>query len=125
MALFSWLRGKLSHQYRAEWILDRAIRHARAGRTEAALKDYSAVIAIGSASPNTRAMALFNRGLLLNAAGDNASAVRDLNQILEMPGVREQVVTEARRKLMRMTRNTGQGSLLDEGNSGNHANKAN
>jgi hypothetical protein len=59
-----------------------------------------------SVSTNTRAMALFNRGLLQSAAGDHAAAVKDLERILEMPGVREQVVTETRRKLMRMNRNT-------------------
>ena len=106
MALFGWLRGKLSPQYRADWILGQAILHAKAGRTKDALDNYSAVIAIEEASPNTRAMALFNRGLLRSAAGDNAAAVKDLERILEMPGVREQVVTESRRKLMRMTRTT-------------------
>jgi hypothetical protein len=106
MALIEWLRGKLSQRYRANWILGRAILHARAGRTDSALDSYSEVIKMEGASPNTRAMALFNRGLLRNARGENAGAVVDLEQILEMPGVREQVVTEARRKLMRMTRNS-------------------
>ncbi|WP_442485339.1 tetratricopeptide repeat protein [Aeoliella sp. SH292] len=113
MALLSWLRGKLSHSYRANWILGRAILNARAGRTDAALESYSEVIKMEGASANTRAMALFNRGLLRNAAGNTEAAVADLEQILEMPGVREQVVTEARRKLMRMTRSTDRTSPSD------------
>lgn len=118
MALIEWLRGKLSQSYRANWILGRAILNARAGRTDAALESYSEVIKMEGASPNTRAMALFNRGLLRNARGENAAAIVDLEQILEMPGVREQVVTEARRKLMRMTRTTDRTSSPDENRSG-------
>lgn len=113
MALLNWLRGKLSHSYRANWVLGRAILHARAGRTGAALESYSEVIEMEGASANTRAMALFNRGLLRNAEGDNAAAVKDLERILEMSGVRDQVVTEARRKLMRMTRTTDRTSPSD------------
>lgn len=121
MALMSWLRSKMSHKHKATWLLRRGILNARGGRTSAAMEDYSEVLGMDGVSPNTRAMALYNRALLQSADGENSAASEDLNQILEMPGARQEVVTEARRKLTRMSRSSDRNTARDAADSGQSA----
>jgi hypothetical protein len=72
----------------------------------AALAHYTAVIEMADAPADIRAMALYNRSVVYTANHDEAQAVRDLEQLLEMPAASAKVKTEARRKLLRMERNT-------------------
>ncbi|MCO6046199.1 hypothetical protein NG895_20065 [Aeoliella sp. ICT_H6.2] len=106
MALMNWIRSKWSMKYRATWMLRRGILHARAGRTSEAMQKYSEVLDLEGVTPNTRAMALYNRALLQSADGKADAAADDLNKILQMTGASQEVMTEARRKLTRMSRSS-------------------
>lgn len=103
MALFKWLRCKMSSKYQAGLLLRQAIRQARAGNNEAALQGYCDVIDMPKVSRNTLAMALFNRALLVSASGNDDAAIQDLDRVIHMEGVSEKISTEARRKITRMS----------------------
>ncbi len=106
MSILGWLRGRFSSRDQANWQYRRGLIRAKAGRTVAAMQDYSDVIEASEVDPNVRAMARYNRALLLWSSGDEAEAIKDLNQVLEESGASEQVKTEARRKLLRISRTT-------------------
>ena len=106
MALLDWLRGRLSPRHRASLLYRRGLLKAKAGDLSSAIEDYGHVIDTPEANANVRAMARYNRALLLWAAGEAAPALEDLNQVVEGAGASEQVKTEARRKLLRISRTT-------------------
>ena len=87
--------------------MERAKRQDHAG----AIDDYTATINMPHVPPDVKAMALFNRALMLSADGDNPLARDDLNVVLAMAETPTEVRTEARRKLVRMER---QSSKADE-----------
>lgn len=106
MSVLGWIRGKFSPKHLANWRYRRGLIRAKTGHTAAAMQDYCDVISASEVEPNLRAMARYNRALLHWSAGDEESAIGDLNQVLEESGVSEQVKTEARRKLLRISRTT-------------------
>lgn len=79
---------------------------AKFGKRQAAIADYSTVIEMKNTPTDIRAMALYNRALVHNAAANPCEAIADLNQVLEMAGIAENIKTEAHRKLVRMARAT-------------------
>lgn len=91
-------RGKALSRYRRG--MERAKRHDHAG----AIDDYTATINMPQVPQDVKAMALFNRALILASDGDNPLARNDLNQVLAMAETPADVRTEARRKLVRMER---------------------
>ncbi len=93
-------RGKALSRYRRG--MERAKRQDHAG----AIDDYTAVINMPQVPPDVKAMALFNRALILASDGDNPLARTDLNRVLAMAETPADVRTEARRKLVRMERQT-------------------
>ena len=69
--------------------------------------DYTATISMSGVPPDVKAMALFNRALILAADGENLSAIADLNVVLAI--AETQTKSEPRRrKLVRMDRNSSQ-----------------
>jgi hypothetical protein len=80
--------------------MDRAKRQEHAG----AIDDYTATINMPHVPPDVKAMALFNRALILSAEGNHALARDDLNVVLTLTDTPPEVRTEARRKLVRMER---------------------
>lgn len=106
MALLDWLRGKLSPRHRASWLYRRGLLKAKAGDLSSAIEVYGQVIETSEADANVRAMARYNRALLLWSSGDAVQALKDLNRLVEDAGAPEQVKTEARRKLLRISRTT-------------------
>jgi hypothetical protein len=93
-------RGKALSRYRRG--MERAKRQDHAG----AIDDYTATINMPQVPPDVKAMALFNRALILASDGDNPQAKTDLNRVLAMAETPADVRTEARRKLVRMERQT-------------------
>jgi lipoprotein NlpI len=87
--------------------MERAKRQDHAG----AIDDYTATINMPQVPQDVKAMALFNRALILSSDGDNPLARNDLNQVLAMVETPPDVRTEARRKLVRMER---QSSRVEE-----------
>jgi hypothetical protein len=71
---------------------------------EGAIDDYTATIDMDGIPPDVKAMALYNRGVVHAAAGNNPKAVDDLNAVLAMAEPLERVKTAARQKLVRMER---------------------
>ena len=83
--------------------MERAKRQDHTG----AIGDYTATINLLHVPPDVKAMALFNRALMLSADGDNPLARDDLKVVLAMAETPTEVRTEARRKLVRMERQSG------------------
>jgi hypothetical protein len=111
MNVLNWLRnwhsgrGKALSRYRQG--MERAKRQDHAG----AIDDYTATINMPHVPLDVKAMALFNRALILSSDGDNPLARDDLNTVLAMAETPPEVRIEARRKLVRMER---QSSRTDE-----------
>ena len=106
MNLFEWLRGKWSKKFQAGLIYRRGMLKAKLHDNKAALADYTAVIEMAEASPDLRAMALYNRSVVHLAQHHEAEAIGDLEELLKLPQAAANVKTEARRKLVRMQRTT-------------------
>jgi len=93
-------RGKALSQYRRG--LERAKRQDHVG----AIDDYTAAINMPGVPQDVKAMALFNRALILSSDGDDPQARNDLKLVLALAETPPEVRTEARRKLVRMERQT-------------------
>ena len=93
-------RGKALSRYR------RGMERAKLQDHAGAIDDYTAAINMPQVPPDVKAMALFNRALILASDGDNPLARNDLNRVLAMAETPADVRTEARRKLVRMERQT-------------------
>ena len=104
MALFKWLKSKLTSRSHADWLYRRGMARAIAGQTESAIDDYRTVTETPEAEPRIRAMARYNLALLLYAVGEVKQAQDELNRVLEDVGAPERVKTEARRKILRVLR---------------------
>jgi tetratricopeptide (TPR) repeat protein len=99
---FSWLSNQFSRRRKAVSLLQRAMKRARAGNQEGAIADYSQLVDDDTTPADVRAMALYNRALVLAAGAETSKAITDLNRLLAMPEAKDEVKTEARRKLERM-----------------------
>lgn len=89
-------RGQALRLYRAG--MKKAHEHDVVG----AILDYTALLALPAAPQDLRAMALFNRGLVLVAAGDHGRGGDDLQEVAAMATTSENIRTLARQKLARM-----------------------
>jgi len=67
-----------------------------------AMEAYTQAIESADAPDDLRAMALYNRALLLAADGDIAQALADLRCVMAMPGQLADVKLAARRRLERL-----------------------
>ena len=106
MNILEWLKGRLSSRGKALSLyrrgMERAKRQDHAGR----LTNTPPPLAwLGL--PDVKAMALFNRALVLAADGDNLLAIDDLNVVLALAETPIEVRTEARRKLVGMDGQSG------------------
>ncbi len=106
MNILEWLRRRFSGRGQALSLYRRGVKRAKRQDHSGALDDYSATINLPQVSPDVKAMALFNRALVLAADGDQALARDDLHRVLAMAGTPTEVRIEARRKLVRMERQT-------------------
>jgi hypothetical protein len=113
MSFLNWFKGRISNRYRANSIYRSGMKNARAHRHQQALEDYTCVVEMAEAPADIKAMALYNRALVLDAMGDQAQAVVDLDNVLAMAETPEQVRMEARRKMTRMDRSNSRTSARD------------
>jgi tetratricopeptide (TPR) repeat protein len=104
MNFLSWFKNRLSNRYRARSHYRQGMKNARVHQHQQAVIDYTSVIEMQEAPADIKAMALYNRALVLDAMGDQVQAVTDLNKVLAMMETPEQVRLEARRKITRMGR---------------------
>ena len=107
MNILEWLKGRLSSRGKALSLYRRGMERAKRQDHAGAFDDYTATIGMAGVPPDVKAMALFNRALVLAADGDNLLAIDDLNVVLALTETPEEVRTEARRKLVRMERQSG------------------
>jgi hypothetical protein len=111
MSILKWLNSRFSGRGSALSLYRRGMERAKRQDHVGAIDDYTATINMPHVPPDVKAMALFNRALVLSADGDNPLARDDLNMVLVMAETPTEVRTEARRKLVRMER---QSSKADE-----------
>lgn len=86
----------------------RALKLYRSGMAKAqlhdhqgAIKDYSQTVAMADVPSGLRAMVLFNRGIVLMAAGRKDDGIADLREVLNMSGAADRVRGLARQTLKR------------------------
>ena len=106
MNVFTWLKGRLSHRGKAMSFYRRGMAKSKNHQHQGAIDDYTSAIGLPETPPDVKAMALYNRALVYAASGDGPKATDDLNSVLAMSGARNNVKTEARRKLVRMESRT-------------------
>jgi tetratricopeptide (TPR) repeat protein len=104
MNVFQLLTGRFSNRGKAMSLYKRGMLKSKAHEHQGAIEDYTSAIGMQHAPPDVRAMALYNRALVYSAAGEDAKATADLNAVLAMTQDLLHVKTEARRKLVRMQR---------------------
>jgi hypothetical protein len=102
--IFEWLTSRFSGRGKAMSLYRRGMERAKRQDHAGAVDDYTATINMPRVPSDVKAMALFNRALVLAADGDNPLALDDLNMVLAMAETPTEVRTEARRKLVRMER---------------------
>jgi len=109
MSFFSQLANLITRAGRDDNLLRQGMEHASANRPEKAIAIYDSLVQSKSASPTVRSRALFNRALAHSAMKNDEKAIADLEQVVNMPGVPENVLTTARSQLIRV-RNRGERS---------------
>ena len=77
---------------------------ARKGDYRSAIADYTTAINALDVPMDVKGMATYNRALAYAAIDEDDKAAEDLAAMLNMPGLPESVVTEARQRRERMRR---------------------
>lgn len=106
MTVLAHFKSLIFGKPRAIWLYRRGMLRAKLHRNDLAIADYTAVIERVNARGSLRAMALYNRALVYCAISQESNAIADLNLVLEMSDATRDVRTAARRKLVRMKRNS-------------------
>lgn len=75
---------------------------------DGAIEDYSMAIDHPAADDSLKSMALYNRALVLHVKEQNESAMADLERVIKMHSAHTKVKNEARSKLDRIRKRTGQ-----------------
>jgi tetratricopeptide (TPR) repeat protein len=101
MNLFRWIwprssRSEVMSLYKRG--IARAEKHDAAG----AMTAYTSAIEMADAPEDLRAMALYNRALLLAAKGKTEQALADLRLIMDLPITQHDVKLAARRRVERL-----------------------
>jgi hypothetical protein len=101
MNLLRWIlprsrRGEVMSLYKRG--ITRAEKHDAAG----AMAAYTSAIEMTDAPEDLRAMALYNRALLLAAKGKTEQALADLKLIIDLPITQRDVKLAARRRVERL-----------------------
>jgi hypothetical protein len=102
MNLFNWWHGWRSIRREALSLYREGLALAEKHDSDGAMAAYTAVINLGDAPQDVKAMALYNRALLFAAQGDSSKAAADLNAIVAMPTPVRGVTVAAKRRLERL-----------------------
>jgi hypothetical protein len=113
MKIVAWLKTLTSGNLKATWLYRRGMLRAKSHKRKLAIADYTAVAEMSKAPGRLRAMALYNRALVYYAMSKESDAIADLNQVLKLSDATRGVRTEAKRKLLRMQRNSDRTDELE------------
>ena len=102
MSVMYWLKTRFTRQGKALAIYRRGMKKANARDRDGAIIDYTTIIEMPGVAPGLLAMALFNRGLVYTAIGEDSRGTGDLQEVLDMPNAPSRVKELTRQKLIRM-----------------------
>lgn len=104
MGLTGWLAGLVSRRSRALAMYRSGMAKARKRDYQGAIADYTTTINSPNVPIDVKGMATYNRALAYAAIEEDEKAADDLAAMLRMPGLPENVVTEARQRRERIRR---------------------
>jgi hypothetical protein len=104
MGLLSWFQSLFSTRAKALAKYRAGIAKANKKDYRGAIADYSEAIGAADIPSDVKGMALYNRALAYDAIDDDAKAAADLAAMLKIPGLPENIVTQARRRRERLRR---------------------
>lgn len=104
MGLIDWLAGLVSRRAQSMALYRSGMEKARKRDYLGAIADYSAAINSPQTPNDLKGMATYNRALAYAAIQEDEKAADDLAAMLKMPGLPENVVTEARQRRERIRR---------------------
>ena len=104
MGLAGWLAGIVSRRSRAMGLYRSGMAKARKRDYHGAIDDYTSAIDSPHVPIDVKGMATYNRALSYAALQQDEKAAEDLAAMLQMPGLPENVVTEARQRRERLRR---------------------
>lgn len=102
MAGFQWLTGLFSRRGRSLALYRSGMEKAKRKDYFGAIKDYSKAIEDPRTPADVKGMATYNRALAYAAVHEDNRAAEDLAAMLNMPGLPENVLTEARQRRERL-----------------------
>ena len=106
MGISDWFRQVFSGKPSAMSFYKSGIKKAEKRDHVGAIADYTAAIEFPNADDQEKAMALFNRAVVLHAMREHDRAIEDLNVVLKMHGAHADIKSAASRKLDRIKRRT-------------------
>ncbi len=104
MNLIRWIKSWLTHRGKALSLYRAGMAKANHRDYHGAIADYSDAIRAPNIPIDVKAMAIYNRALAYTAINEDEKAAEDLAAMLEMPGLSENIKTEARHRRERIKR---------------------
>jgi hypothetical protein len=104
MHLKRWLAGLFSKRGKALSFYRSGMLKARKHDYHGAIDDYTAALSSPHAPMDVRGMATYNRALAYAALNEDEKAAEDLASMLKMPGLPQNIITEARQRRERIRR---------------------
>jgi hypothetical protein len=102
MNLFGWHLWPQSVRSEVLSLYKEGLALAEKHDSEGAMIAYTSAIERAGAPHDIRAMALYNRALLLAAAGNTKLALADLREVMELPILQREIKLAARRRVDRL-----------------------
>lgn len=104
MGLIRWLSSFLSPRGKALSLYRAGMEKARKNDYFGAIQDYSAAIDAAGVPNDVKGMATYNRALAYAAIDEDKKAADDLAAMLAIPGLPDNIVTQARQRRERIRR---------------------
>jgi hypothetical protein len=104
MGLLSWLQGLFSTRAKSLAMYRAGVAKANKKDYRGAIADYTEAIGSPDIPSDVKGMALYNRALAYAAIDDDVKAADDLAALLKIPGLPENIATQARRRRERLRR---------------------
>jgi hypothetical protein len=104
MGLISWISSVLTRRGKALSLYRDGMTKAQQHDYRGAIADYSAAIESPSVPADIKGMAIYNRALAYAALNEDEKAAADLATMLKMPGLPENLTTQARQRRERIRR---------------------
>ena len=107
MGFLDKITGLFSRGSRDESLLLKAVELAKNKKPEEALEIYNQLLASPGTSAETRARALFNRGLAYKAMRDEEKALEDLENVLRLTNLPDNILAAAKEQITRVKKRQG------------------